>query len=233
MLNRWNQGKIRRNDARADPMNEYRLKQAIVRVARRLDQKGILTSTDGNLSARLDDGGTLITPSGSCKGELEPEQIVRLFRDGSPRHGRPSSEIALHQMIYAHRPDVRAIIHAHPPYATAYAVAGIPLDQPILSEAILSLGRVPVASYAMPTAEELARSVEPFVASHDAVLLRFHGAVCFAQDIEQAGFLMETLEHVTRIDFIRRALGSNELIPATEVARLEELRASMREARRR
>ena len=213
-------------------MNEYRLKQAIVRVARRLDQKGILTSTDGNLSARLDDGGTLITPSGSCKGELEPDQLVRLFRDGSPRHGRPSSEIALHQMIYARRPDVRAIIHAHPPYATAYAVAGIALDQPILSEAILSLGRVPVASYAMPTAEELARSVEPFVESHDAVLLRFHGAVCFAGDVEQAGFLMETLEHVSRIDFIRRALGSNELIPATEVARLEELRASMRAARR-
>ena len=209
-------------------MNEYRLKQLIVRVARRLDQKGILTSTDGNISARLDDGGTLITPSGSCKGELEPEQLVRLFRDGSPRSGRPSSEIALHRMIYERRPDVRAIIHAHPPYATAYAVAGIALDQPILSEAILTLGRVPVASYAMPTAEELARSVEPLVAHHDAVLLRFHGAVCFSKDIEQAGYLMETLEHVARIDFIRRALGSNELIPASEVARLEELRAAMR-----
>ena len=209
-------------------MNEYRLKQLIVRVARRLDQKGILTSTDGNISARLDDGGTLITPSGSCKGELEPEQLVRLFRDGSPRSGRPSSEIALHRMIYERRPDVRAIIHAHPPYATAYAVAGIALDQPILSEAILTLGRVPVASYAMPTAEELARSVEPLVAHHDAVLLRFHGAVCFSKDIEQAGYLMETLEHVARIDYIRRALGSNELIPASEVARLEELRAAMR-----
>ncbi len=212
-------------------MNEYRLKQAIVRVARRLDQKGILTSTDGNISALLDDGGTLITPSGSCKGELEPEQIVRLFRDGSPRAGRPSSEIALHRMIYAHRPEIRAIIHAHPPYATAYAVAGIALDQPILSEAILTLGRVPVASYALPTAEELARSVEPFVTLHDAVLMRFHGAVCFSRSIEQAGYLMETLEHVARIDFIRRALGSNELIPASEVARLEELRASMRAAR--
>ena len=212
-------------------MNEYKLKQLIVKVARRLDQKGILTSTDGNLSARLDDGGTLITPSGSCKGDLEAEQIVRLFRDGSPRHGRPSSEIALHRMIYARRPDVRAIVHAHPPYATAYAVAGIPLDQPILSEAILTLGRVPVATYAMPTAEELARSVEPLVAGHDAVLLRFHGAVCFAKDIEQAGYLMETLEHVARIDFIRRAMGSNELIPASEVARLEQLRAAMRAAR--
>lgn len=212
-------------------MNEYKLKQLIVKVARRLDQKGILTSTDGNLSALLDDGGTLITPSGSCKGDLEPEQIVRLFRDGSPRHGRPSSEIALHRMIYQRRPDVRAIVHAHPPYATAYAVAGIPLDQPILSEAILTLGRVPVATYAMPTAEELARSVEPLVAGHDAVLLRFHGAVCFAKDIEQAGYIMETLEHVARIDFIRRAMGSNELIPASEVARLEQLRAAMRAAR--
>lgn len=209
-------------------MTEYQLKQAIVRVARRLDEKGILTSTDGNLSARLDDGGTLITPSGSCKGQLEPEKIVRLFRDGSVRAGRPSSEIALHRMIYDERPDVRAIVHAHPPYATAYAVAGMPLDQPILSEAILTLGRVPVASYAMPTAEELALSVQPLVAQHDAVLLRFHGAICFARSIEEAGFLMETLEHVARIDFIRRSLGSNELIPATEVARLEELRAAMR-----
>ena len=212
-------------------MNEYRLKQTIVRVARRLDQKGILTSTDGNLSALLDDGGTLITPSGSCKGELQPEQLVRLFRDGSPRAGRPSSEIALHRMIYSRRPDIKAIVHAHPPYATAYAVAGIALDQPILSEAILTLGRVPVASYAMPTAEELAKSVEPLVGAHDAVLLRFHGAVCFAKDIEQAGYLMETLEHVARIDFIRRSLGSNELIPAGEVTRLEQLRAAMRAPR--
>ena len=209
-------------------MNEYKLKQVMVRVARRLDQKGILTSTDGNLSALLDDGGTLITPSGSCKGLLEPEQLVRLFRDGSPRSGRPSSEIALHRMIYAKRPDVRAIIHAHPPYATAYAVAGVALDQPILSEAILTLGKVPVASYAMPTAEQLARSVEPLVEHHDAVLMRFHGAVCFARDIEQACYLMETLEHVARIDFIRRSLGSNELIPQSEVARLEQLRAAMR-----
>jgi len=131
-------------------------------------------------------------------------------------------------MIYARRPDVRAIVHAHPPYATAYAVMGIALDQPILSEAILTLGRVPVASYAMPTAEELARSVEPFVTMHDAVLLRFHGAVCFAKDIEQAGFLMETLEHVAHIDYIRRSMGSNALIPDNEVARLEELRAAMR-----
>ncbi|HEX7139765.1 MAG TPA: class II aldolase/adducin family protein [Vicinamibacterales bacterium] len=212
-------------------VTEFQLKQAIVRVAKRLDEKGILTSTDGNLSARLPDGGTLITPSGSCKGQLEAEKIVRLFRDGSPRAGRPSSEIALHRMIYARRPDVQAIVHAHPPYATAYAVAGMALDQPILSEAILTLGRVPVASYAMPTAEELARSVEPLVDHHDAVLLRFHGAICFARDIEQAGYLMETLEHVARIDFIRRALGSNELIPAHEVARLEDLRAAMRGAR--
>lgn len=212
-------------------MTEYQLKQAIVRVAKRLDQKGILTSTDGNLSAMLDDGGMLITPSGSCKGELEPDKIVRLFRDGSPRAGKPSSEIALHRMIYAKRPDVRAVVHAHPPFATAYAVAGMPLDQPILSEAILTLGRVPVASYAMPTAEELARSVEPLVAQHDAVLLRFHGAICFSKDIEQAGYLMETLEHVAHIDFIRRSLGSDEVIPEHEVARLQQLRSAMRASR--
>jgi L-fuculose-phosphate aldolase len=207
-------------------MTEYQLKQAIVRVARRLDDKDPHFDRRKSLRAS-DDGGTLITPSGSCRAARAGEDRPPVPRC-SVRAGRPSSEIALHRMIYAKRPDVRAIVHAHPPYATAYAVAGMPLDQPILSEAILTLGRVPVASYAMPTAEELARSVEPLVAGHDAVLLRFHGAICFARDIEQAGFLMETLEHVAHIDFVRRTLGSNELIPPHEVARLEELRAAMR-----
>ena len=209
-------------------MNEKTARQAIVAVARRLDDKGILTSVDGNISVRLDDGALLITPSGSCKGELTETDLVRIEPDGSWRGSRPSSEIALHRTIYRMRRDVGAVVHAHPTFATAYAVAGIALDQPILSEAILTLGPVPVVPYAMPTAEELAISVEPYVEDHDALLLRYHGAVCYAGEVRRAGFLMETLEHVAQVDSIRRSLGASELIPEHQVQRLKRLRLEMR-----
>jgi L-fuculose-phosphate aldolase len=205
-------------------MNETTARAAIVRVARRLDDKGLLTSVDGNISVRLEDGALLITPSGSCKGELVETELVRVEVDGSWSGTRPSSEIALHRTIYRMRADVGAVVHAHPTHATAYAVAGLALDQPILSEAILTLGAVPVVPYAMPTAEELAVSVEPYVEEHDALLLRYHGAVCYAADVRRAGFLMETLEHVAQVDSIRRMLGAKELIPDEQVKRLKELR---------
>lgn len=210
-------------------MTESDLRRALVRTARRLDQKGILTSVDGNLSVLLDDGSLLITPSGCCKADVEPEDLVRVRPDATVEgRGRPSSEIALHRTIYRLRSDVRAVVHAHPTHATAYAVAGIPLDQPILSEAILTLGIVPVAEYGMPTGEALARTVEPHAGGHDAILLRYHGAVCYAPTIERAGYLMETLEHVASIDFIRRRLPEAELIGAADVSRLWELRAVIR-----
>lgn len=205
-------------------MNEQTLRTRIVHVARRLDQKGILTATDGNISVRLPNGGLLITPSGTSKGELKESDLVVVHPDGRFEGGRPSSELALHRTIYAWRTDVQAVVHAHPPHATAYAVAGMPLEDPILSEAVLNLGKVPVAPYAMPTAEELARSVEPYLMHHEAVLLRFHGAVCYSSNIERAGYLMETLEHVARIDYLRRTLGSSAVIPEAEVEQLNELR---------
>ncbi len=203
---------------------------ALVRVARRLDAKGILTAADGNLSARLAADLLLITPSGCCKGTLEEGDLLVVsgdrVRDGA---GKPSSEIALHRAVYEARPDVACVIHAHPPYATAFAVAGIPLDRPILSESVLAIGPVPLAPYATPTRPDLARSVEPFARDHDAVLLEHHGAAVWGRSIEEAGLLMETLEHVARIDWLSRALGAREL-PRAEVAELVALRAALREA---
>lgn len=201
---------------------------SLVRVARRLDDKGILTSTDGNLSIRLGDGRLLITPSGCCKGMLDEDGLVIVDGDGSVEgRGKPSLEIALHRKIYELRRDARAVIHAHPPYATAYAVAGLALDRPILSEVVLALGEVPVAPYATPTRGDLAETIVPFVKDHDAILLRHHGAVVFAGDIERAGFLMETLEHVAQIDFITRSLGSEAALSAADVATLREIRARL------
>lgn len=208
--------------------SESDARERLVRVARRLDAKGILTATDGNLSLRLSGSAILITPSGSCKGLLEPDDLLVVHGDGRIEgHGRPSSEIRLHRTIYERRPDVSAVVHAHPPVATAYAVAGIALDQPILSEVVLTLGVAPVVPYAMPTGEELARSIEPYVAAHRALLLRFHGVVTYDSSIERAGYLMETVEHVAMIDRTRRLLGSDAVLAPGEVERLEQLRKSL------
>lgn len=209
-------------------MSEERaVRERIVAVARRLDAKGILTATDGNLSVRLEDGTLLITPSGSCKGLITVDDLVHVSPDGTPLSGgRASSEIALHRTLYR-QPEVRAVVHAHPPHATAYAVAGISLDRAILSEAVLTLGEVDVAPYATPTGPELAASIEPHVAGRRAVLLRFHGAVTFGASIEQAGFLMETLEHVAQIDTIRRMLGSDAMLDEEQVAALRALKTRL------
>jgi L-fuculose-phosphate aldolase len=200
-------------------------REALVRVARRLDARGILTATDGNLSSLLEDGSLLITPSGSCKGELEPSDLLQILSSGEIiGEGRPSSEIALHRRIYALRADVRAVVHAHPPHATAYAVAGIALDRPILSEVVLSLGYVPVAGYALPTGEQLAESVAAHIHGSRGILLRFHGAVTFGATIGEAGRLMETLEHVAQIDLLTRQLGASDTLDETAVGELEQLR---------
>ena len=208
-------------------LDERQARAALTRVARRLDAKGILTATDGNLSARLPGNLLLITPSGCCKGTMEEGDLVVVDGDEVRGSGKPSSEIALHRAVYEGRPDVACVIHAHPPHATAYAVAGIPLDRPILSESILAIGPVPLAPYAMPTRPDLARSIEPFVRDNDAVLLEHHGAAVWADTIDGAGLLMETLEHVARIDWLSRSLGAREL-PPSDVESLVALRAALR-----
>lgn len=212
-------------------MSTAELRARLIRIARRLDAKGILTATDGNLSIRLPDDSLLITPSGSCKGMIEEKDLVIVHSDGSVEgEGRPSSEILLHRTIYRLRPDVQAIVHAHPPCATAYAVAGIALDRPILSEVVLTLGKAAVVPYATPTGVELAKSVEPFVAAHKALLLRFHGVVTYDVTIERAGYLMETVEHVAQIDRVARELGGEAELPQEEVARLERLSRALASA---
>ena len=208
-------------------MSEKRFRELIVRVARRLDAKGILTATDGNISVRLDDGNLLVTPSGCCKGELEPDAILRVDAEGHSSNGKPSSELPLHRAVYRIRHDVRAIVHAHPPYATAYASAGRDLSDPILSEVVLTLGEVPVVPYARPTGEELARSVEPYLAGRRALLLQLHGVLTFAESIERAGHLMESVEHVAHIDFVRRLIGGGPMLTQAQVDELKELSARL------
>ncbi|HUP64569.1 MAG TPA: class II aldolase/adducin family protein [Thermoanaerobaculia bacterium] len=211
-------------------MTETEVRRDLVRVARRLDARGILTATDGNLSARLPGGRILITPAGCCKGTVEPGDLVVVSLDGRTEpDGRPSSELPLHRTIYENRADIGAVVHAHPPYATAYAVAGIPLDRPILSEAILVLGDVPVVPYATPGGEALGRQVATRLNGTRALLLANHGAVSFGVSIDEAGARMECLEQVARIDWLSRFLGPRE-IGVDQVRELIAMRDGVRES---
>ena len=188
----------------------------------RLDRKGYLASNDGNLSARDHDGTVLVTATGSRKGYLRPEELLRIGPSGRvlAGTGRPSSETSMHLTIYAHRPDVMAIVHAHPPVATGFAVARRALDEPVLPEVIATLGTVPLAEYATPGTGEIGASLLPFLPNHDAILLANHGVVAFGPDLEEAYFRLERVEQAARILLAARLLGRISTLEQEDVLRL-------------
>jgi len=191
-------------------------------IGRRLDAKGWVAANDGNLSVREPDGTFLVTASGAHKGYLRRDQILRVDSQGRPiaGEGRPSSELGLHLTIYRERADVHAVVHAHPPMSTAFAVAREPLDACVLPELVLTLGRIPIAPYATPGTEELGASVIEAIRSYDAVLLANHGAVTAGPDLESAYFTMERVEHGARILFYAQLLGRVTSLDRGEVERL-------------
>lgn len=194
---------------------------AIIEVGLRLYQKGLVTATEGNLSMRVE-SGHLVTASGVSKGSLTPDHLIFIDCDGHPPPSGPavSSEDLMHSAIYRSRPDVQAVIHAHPPTATAFAVAHIPLDSRILAEAVVMLGSVPLVPYAMPGTAELANLVAAGLGNGHAALLSNHGAVTVGRTLAQAHQRMETLEHVARVEFMARLLGGPRELSAADVERL-------------
>lgn len=206
--------------------SEHQLRKEICEVGRRLYGKGFIAAADGNISCRIPNGRILITPSGLNKGRLDEEDLVVTDLDGQRLYGtrEPSSEIPMHLVVYGERPDVNAVVHAHPPHATGFAVAGVALDKPLISEVILTLGRVPLAEYGTPTTPELAAKIEPFVRGHDAVLLANHGAMTTGPDLSVAYDRMETLDHFAHIWLVARALGSERPLSRENVDKLKEIR---------
>lgn len=199
----------------------------IITIGRRLWEQGLLAAAEGNISILLDNHRILTTPSGVSKGLLEPRMLILVDRQGLPlRKGRakPSSEIRLHLKAYDLRPDIRCVIHAHPPYATAFAAARIPLDIPFLPEAVQVLGAVRVAPYATPSTDKVPASAEPFIRTSDAVLLANHGALALGTDPLAACHRMETLEQTAKILWLSLALGGPSPLPQDEVRRLLHLR---------
>ncbi|MCA9727905.1 MAG: class II aldolase/adducin family protein [Candidatus Eisenbacteria bacterium] len=193
-----------------------------VEIGRRLDRKGFIAANDGNLSLLDEDGTLLVTATGARKGYLREDEVVRVDRSGTLLYGdkRPSSELEMHLAVYEERPDVRAVVHAHPPHATAFAVARQPLTDCVLPEVVLTLGSIPIAPYATPGTGELGESIRALVRSHDALLLANHGAITVGADLESAYFVMERLEHSATILFFAQLLGPVARLDADQVRRL-------------
>jgi len=187
----------------------------MVKAGKRLADLGLIVASDGNISARIGKEGILTTPTGEPKGGLSPAHLVRVSLDGRViGQGSPSSEIRMHLGIYRLRPDAQAVVHAHPPFATAFAVAGIGLTKPILPEAVLSLGPVPLVPYATPGTQEVPHKLAPYLSSkwgrgfrYHAFLLSNHGAVTLGSSLEEALFRMERVELLARVTYLARQVG--------------------------
>jgi L-fuculose-phosphate aldolase len=207
-------------------MTEGQLRDGIVEVGRRLYARGYTASNDGNISTRLDDRRLLMTPKSVCKGFMTPDMMVVTDLEGQKLAGErdPSSEMQMHLEVYRQRPDARAVVHAHPPIATGFAVAGIPLDRAVLAEVVTTLGSVPIAEYATPSTKELPQAVAKYVRAHDGMLLANHGALTLGTDLFGAYYKMETIEHFAHISLVARLLGGERLLSRQEVDRLQGLR---------
>src|SRR2546423_6799222 len=206
-------------------MNEQEARREIVRVGQLMYERSYVVSSDGNLSVRLDDGRVVATPTMTCKGRMTEEACAVTDMEGKPlTDKRASSELAMHLLIYRERPDVKAVCHAHPPHGTAFAVAGLPIDQPILSEVILTLGCVPLAEYGTPSTKELTDAMRPLVKHHNALLMANHGAVAYGSDLWQAFDRLETLEHTAKIAILSRMLGGSRNLPPDAVEKLINVR---------
>ncbi len=207
-------------------MNEKLLKKEICEIGKRIYLNGFVAANDGNISVKISDNAFLTTPTGISKGYMRPEMIVKVNSKGEVLEGRyrPSSEVKVHLKVYKERPDVGAVIHAHPPIATAYAVAGVPLDRRILPETIYALGYVPVIDYAIPGSRELADGLAEYLQRFDALLMANHGSVTVGADLTGAYYKLETLEFYAKITLLTKLIGQQRELPQTEVEKLIDSR---------
>jgi L-fuculose-phosphate aldolase len=208
------------------PFSCAEIRRKIVEVGRLLYQKGWVAANDGNITVRLDADHILATPTGVSKGMMSEDDLIICDLAGNKVEGRRerTSEILMHLTIYEMRPDVRSVVHAHPPVATGFAVAGRALDQALLPEVIVNLGCVPLAAYGLPGTSELSETLRPFIPEYDALLMANHGAVAYGVDLERAFFNMETIEHVAKITLIAELLGGPKSLNEEEVQKLCDAR---------
>jgi L-fuculose-phosphate aldolase len=201
---------------------EHESRRHICKIGRQMYERGFVVACEGNLSIRLDSDRILVTPAGASKGCLTPADLVVTDLNGTVVRGtgQPSSELRMHLLYYRLRPDVQAVCHAHPPTATGFAAAGRALEEAVLPEVVVGLGKIPLAPYGTPGTWELCANLEPFVTKHDAILLENHGAVTCGQDLDTAYQRLETVEQFARVLFTAELLGGAQLLSRAEVKKL-------------
>ena len=209
-------------------VNEFELRKQICEIGKRIYNRNMAAANDGNISVKLNDREWLCTPTGVSKGFMTPDIICKVDSKGNVIQAsgnyRPSSEIKMHMRIYEKRSDVQAVVHAHPAYATSFAIAGIPLSQPIMPEAVIFLGCVPIVKYGTPSTMEIPDNVEAYLEHYDAVLLESHGALTWGQNLQSAYHLMESLEFYAELLYHAKVLGGPKELTSEQVTRLYELR---------
>ena len=203
-------------------MSEEKIRQEIADFCHLIYQKGYVASTDGNVSVRLADGNIMCTPTRSNKGFVKPSDMVVIDLRGEKVRGerKPSTEMAMHVLIYEMRPEVQAVVHAHPACATAYAAAGIPLNKALISEVVLAVGCIPLAEYGTPGTPELTDELRPFVGGYNALLMSNHGVVTYEKTLEDAFNLMDTVKHFAKISIYTKILGRERLLSPDDVEKL-------------
>lgn len=205
---------------------EWKVKEQICEIGRRVWVRGFVASNDGNFSVRVGEDRVLATPTMISKGFMQPEDIVTLDLSGRQLdgHRQPTSETRLHLGIYQERPEVKAVVHAHPPYATAFAVAREPVPKCVLPEVEIFLGEIPIAQYETPGSQAFADTLKPLLKDFNLFLLANHGALALGADIEQAYYRMETVDHYCRILLYTMQLGQPKQISQEKMAELFQLK---------
>src|SRR6185312_6017190 len=207
--------------------SERKYRSQMIEFGKMLHQRAYVAAMDGNLSVRLDEDRILATPTAMCKSMMRASDLVIVDTEGRHVSGRRnvSSEIAMHVLIYKLRPDVRGIVHAHPPTATGFAAAGMALNQPLVCEVVIGLGSIPLAKYGTPGTPELTAALEPLVPQYDAILMSNHGVVAYGADLHHAYMKMETVEHFAQIALVTHLLGRQQPLGSEELGKLMAARS--------
>ncbi len=209
-------------------LSEYQIKEEICEIGKRIYNRNMVAANDGNISVKLNESEFLCTPTGVSKGFMTPDYICKVNIDGEVIQAngnfKPSSEIKMHMRIYKERADVNSVVHAHPMYATAFAIAGIPLTQPIIPEAVITLGCIPIAEYGTPSTNEIPDAISKYLQHYDAILLENHGALTYGESLLNAYHKMESLEFYANLLYISKQLGGPQELSQSQVQKLYEIR---------
>lgn len=207
---------------------ESQYRNDIIEICKRVHRNGWVASNDGNISIKIGPDSVLCTPTGMSKGYLTTDQLVKVDMNGNKLEGEleASSEVKIHLDVYKNKPGINSAVHAHPPYSTAFAVAGLPLDQCIIPEIIVSLGSIPLTEYGTPSTQEIPNSIRKYLKDHNAFLMENHGAFTIGGDVYQAYYRMESMELFAKISLLAKTLGNVNNISEENVRKIIDMRSN-------